>query len=251
MAVLRILLNGLIMAAEMAAVAAVAWLGYTYPFVFAAVTAAGSFLVGLRLETARLSFELPFYFEGVRTPRLWLVALVGLTEATMKSVLAGLAALFTFAGTDSHRLMWIAIVFALVTYAGSTALRTLSVSFRAAPWRWGYFRLAPPLGLLFSAGLALITALQILAPASASEIGWTLVWELPERPSIVQVSELFFQIKQAFDTFIATLLGTVLPEPWARIVAVVVSVNVLAGFVAAVYAALIAAAVRSAEERLP
>jgi hypothetical protein len=65
------------------------------------------------------------------------------------------------------------------------------------------------------------------------------------------VSELFFQLKQAFDDFIVTLLRAVMSEEWARVVGIVVSVNVLTGFVAAVYAAVIAACVRAAEERLP
>lgn len=251
MIVLRILLNGVIMAAEIAAVAAVAWFGYSYPFLFAAFTAALSFVLGLRLETKRLSFELPFYFEGARAPRLVLVALVGLVEALMKGVLAGLAALFTFAGTDSSRLAWVAIVFGVTVYAGASALRWLSVSLRAQPWRWGYFRLAPPLGLAFSAGIAALAALGVLGATSVGEIGWKLVWELPQKPSVSQVSELFFQLKQAFDDFIVTLLSQVMSEEWARLVGIVVSVNVLTGFVASVYAAVIAAIVRTAEEGLP
>lgn len=251
MTLIRILVNGLIMAAEIAAVAAVAWLGYAHPFAFAALTAGLSVLVGLRLETARLAFELPFYFEGARTPRRIWVGLVGSLEAMMKGVLAGLAALFTFAGTDSARLLWVAVVFGLVTYAGSSALRALALSFRAAPWRWGYFRLAPPLGLAFSAGLAALAALGILGTASVGEIGWSLVWELPQRPSVEQVSELFFRLKQAFDDFIVTLLATVVPAKGARLAGIVISVNVLAGFVASLYASLIAALVRAAETRLP
>ncbi|MGE0024448.1 MAG: hypothetical protein AB7S70_12550 [Hyphomicrobium sp.] len=251
MAAFRVLLNGLIMAAEIAAVAAVAWFGFSYPFIFAAVTAGLGFLLGLRLETKRLAFELPFYFAGLRSPRLILVALVGFVEATMKAVLAGLAALFTFAGTDTARLTWVAIVFAATMYAGSSALRALSVSLSAQSWRWGYFRLAPPLGLLFSAGVAALAAYGVLGTTSVGEIGWKLVWELPARPSVSQVSELFFQLKQAFDDFIVTLLRTVMSEAWARVVGVMISVNVLTGFVAAVYAALIAAIVRGAEEGLP
>jgi hypothetical protein len=251
MIVVRILLNGVIMAAEIAAVAAVAWLGYHHPFLFAALTAALSFVLGLRLETKRLAFELPFYFEGLRTPRLPLVLLVGSVEALLKGVLAGLAALFTFAGTDSGRLYWVAIVFGITTYAGASLLRGLSVSFRAQPWRWGYFRLAPPLGLAFSAGIAALAAFGVLAQTSVGEIGWKLVWELPQRPSVSQVSELFFQLKQAFDDFIVTLLKTVMSEQWARLVAIAVSVNVLTGFVASVYASVIAAVVRTAEEGLP
>lgn len=251
MIVLRILLNGVVMAAEIAAVAAVAWLGYTHPFLFAALTAGLSLVLGLHLEIKRLSFEIPFYFEGARTPRLLLVGLVGSVEALLKAVLAGLAALFTFAGTDSERLFWVAVVFGLTTYAGSTALRALSVSFRAQPWRWGYFRLAPPLGLAFSAGLAVLAAVGILTTTSVGEIGWKLVWELPQKPSVSQVSELFFQLKQAFDDFIVTLLSTAMRPEWARLVAIAVSVNVLTGFVASVYAAVIAALVRTAEEGLP
>jgi hypothetical protein len=169
----------------------------------------------------------------------------------MKAVLAGLAALFTFAGTDRDRLLWVAVVFAVTTYAGASALRALSVSFRAEPWRWGYFRLAPPLGLLFSAGLALVAAFGLVGTTSVGDIGWKLVWELPANPSVSQVSELFFQLKQAFDDFIVTLLKTVMREEWARLIGIFVSVNVLTGFVASVYAALIAAVVRTAEEGLP
>jgi hypothetical protein len=251
MFLVRVFLNGIIMAAEIAAVAGIAALGFYHPFVFAAVTAGLSFLLGLRLETARLSFELPFYFEGLRSPRRILVGLVGSVEALMKGVLAGLAALFTFGGTDSTRLFWVAVAFGLTTYAGSSALRALSVSLRAQPWRWGYFRLAAPLGLLFSAGLAVFAAVGLFNASSVGEIGWKLVWELPEKPSISQVSELFFQLKQAFDDFIVTLLSSVMRQEWARLVGIVISVNVLTGFVASVYAAVIAAIVRAAEEGLP
>lgn len=251
MIVIRIVLNALIMAAELAAVVGVAYLGYAYPFQFAAATAALTVLLGLRLEIARLAYELPFYFEGARAPRFILVPFVGTVEALMKGVLAGLAALFTFAGTDSDRLFWVAVVFGVVTYAGASVLRTLSVSFRAEPWRWGFFRLGPMLGLAFSAGITALVALGLTNSQSVGEIGWKLVWELPAKPSISQVSELFFQIKQAFDDFVVTLLSQVMQPEWARAVAIVVSVNVLTGFVASVYATVIAAVVRAAEERLP
>lgn len=251
MIIVRIVLNALIMAAELAAVAAVAWLGFAYPFVFAAVTAGLTVLLGLRLEIARLAWELPFYFESERTPRFILVPFIGTVEALMKGVLAGLAALFTFAGTDSDRLFWVAVVFAIVTYAGASVLRMLSVSFRAEPWRWGFFRLAPILGLAFSAGITALAGLGLTHADSVGEIGWKLVWELPPKPSINQVSELFFQIKQAFDDFVVTLLSQVMQPDWARVAAIVVSVNVLTGFVASVYATVIAAVVREAEERLP
>ncbi len=116
--------------------------------------------------------------------------------------------------------------------------------------RWGYFRMAPLLGLMFSAGLALLSAAHALPPASVGSIGWKIIFELPPSPSIAQASELVFQIKQAFDDFIVTVLGVALDESLARLIGIVISVNVLSGFVSALYAALIASGVRRAEETL-
>ena len=134
---------------------------------------------------------------------------------------------------------------------GAAALRYLSIKLDAVPARWGYFRLAPPLGLFFSAGLAALAAYGLIDQANVSDIGWRLVWELPAKPSISQVSELFFQLKQAFDDFIVMLLTSVMDKEWARIVGIVVSVNVLSGFVASLYAAIIASVVRAAETASP
>jgi hypothetical protein len=250
MIILRILLNGLIMAVEAAAVVAIALAGYQHPFAFAAVTAFLTLMLGLRLEAARLRNELPFYFGGRVARTFFFVPLVGLVEATLKGVLAGLAALFTFSGTNTDRLYWVAVVFGVTVYVGAATLRYLSIKLDGIPARWGYFRLAPPLGLFFSAGLAALAAYGVIAQASVSDIGWRLVWELPAKPSVSQVSELFFQLKQAFDDFIVMLLSGVMSREWARVVGVVVSVNVLTGFVASLYAAIIASVVRYAEDRL-
>lgn len=251
MQVLRVLLNGVIMLAEVALVVGAAWIGLHHPFLFAALTAGLSLLLGLQLEAARLRNELPFYFEAGASLKFLFVPLVGVLEAVMKAVLAGLAALFTFSGTDPSRLFWVAVLFGLTVYAGSSLLRVLSIKASAHPQRWGYFRLGTPLGLLFSAGLAVLVATAILPPSNLADIGWKIVWDMPAKPTLEQVSELFFQLKQAFDDFVVALLSTVLPPDWARVAGVLASVNVLAGFVAAVYAAIIAAMVRGAEARLP
>lgn len=250
MIILRILANAVIMAGELAAVVAIAAFAYTYPFLFAGITAALSFLLGLRLEVARLRYELPFYFGGLVTPSVFLTGLVGFIEAAFKGVLAGVAALFTFAGTNTDRLYWVAALFAVCVYAGASLLRLLSIRGDALPLRWGYFRLAPPLGLLFSAGLALLTAAAVLPPSSVTDIGWKIIFETPARPSIAQVSELLFQFKQAFDDFIVTALSVIVNIETARVIGIVVSVNVLSGFVSALYAALVAAGVRRAEDAL-
>jgi hypothetical protein len=250
MIVLRILINGLIMAGELAAVAGAAAFGYHHPFLFAGATAALSFALGLRLETARLRYELPFYFGGLVRRSALLTGIVGFLEAGFKGVLAGVATLFTFAGTDRDRLFWVAVLFAVCVYLGAGLLRFLSLKAGALPMRWGYFRLAPPLGLLFSAGLALLAAAAVLPSTSVPDIGWKIIFDMPPRPSIEQVSELLFQLKQAFDDFIVTVLSVALDPQVARLIGIVISVNVLSGFVSALYASLIAAGVRASEDAL-
>lgn len=250
MIILRILANAVIMIGEVAAVAALAAFAFYYPFVFAGATAALSFVLGLRLEVARLRYELPFYFGGLVKRGYFLTTLVGSFEALFKGLLAGVAALFTFAGTNPDRRFWVAVLFGVCVYAGAALLRLLSIRADALPMRWGYFRLAPLLGLLFSAGLALLAAMGQVPTASVSGIGWDIIFNTPQNPSIEQVSELFFQLKQAFDEFIVKALGVLLDKDWARLIGIVVSVNVLSGFVSAIYAAIIAAGVRRAEDSL-
>jgi len=250
MALVRIFLNACIMAAELAAVAAIAWLGWRYPFVFGAVTVVVALGFGLWLEHRRLKHELPFYFDGAGPARFRFTYLVGGLEAVLKSILAGIAALFTFSGTDTDRLMSVAIVFGVTVYAGSATLRWLSLTFEATPSRWGYFRLSVPLGLLFSAGLLTLAKFGVVSSPSISDMGWKIIWDLPAKPSVEQVSELFFGLKQAFDDFMVRILSGVMPEAWARVAAIAISVNVLTGFVAAIYASAISGLVRRTEKVL-
>lgn len=248
MILVRIVLNGVIMAAEIAAVCAIAAFGYLHPFLFAVTTAALAFAVGLVLEYKRITFELPFYFERGRTPRLWFAAIVGFSESVTKALLAGVAAVFTFAGTDSDRLFWVAVVFGISVYLGAGLLRWLSLSLEARPARWGYFRLAAPLGVLFSAGLTLLAMVGTIPLPSISDIGLKVLWELPPVPSVEQVSELVFQLKQAFDDFVVKTIAVFVPLDVARVIGIFVSINMLTGFVSALYASLIASAVRKAED---
>lgn len=250
MVIFRILANAIIMAAELAAVIAVAALAFYHPFIFAAVTAALAFLFGLKLEVARLRYELPFYFGGLARTAGLFTGIVGFVEAAFKGIVAGFAALFTFSGTNTDRLFLVTVVFGICVYAGAALLRYLSIKSEALPMRWGYFRLAPLLGLLFSIGMTLLAVTGLMPQSSVSDIGWKIIFELPERPSIEQVSEILFQVKQAFDQFVVTMLSQVVDEGAARAIAVVLSVNVLSGFVSAVYAAMISQGVRRAEEAL-
>lgn len=242
---LAILTNGLIMLAEIAATVAVAALGYHYPMYFAAITAALTLALGARLEYARLTHELPFYFEG-GGGRWRMAATLAMTagETVLKAALAGIAALVTFSGTDQGRLFVVAVVFGVAVYVGAALVRRLAISFGARPLRWGYFRLAVPLGLLFSLALAFLPA------PSFTDLGRQLIFDLPQRPSLGQASELLFVLKQKFDEMVAAMLAWLLPADWARIVGALVSVNVLTGFVASVYAAVIASAVNAAETRM-
>ncbi len=111
-------------------------------------------------------------------------------------------------------------------------LRRLSISFGAVPARWGYFRLAAPLGVLFSLTLTFLPAV------SFSSLGYE-IFNLPERPSLEKASELLFILKQKFDEIVISILSLFLNADLARIAGAFLSVNVLTGFVLALYAVVV------------
>lgn len=254
MVVVRIFVNALIMLAEAGAVAGIAWLGFEFPLYFAAATALLAFALGLLLEHARLVHELPFYF-GERSPAAAgkgagvLVPFVALASALVRAAIAGVVALLTFSGTDADRLVWVALVFGATLYAATSLLRYLTIRFAARPSRWGYFRLAAPLGVLYSVGLALAGSFGLVHTPDTVELGRT-IFNTPVKPSVEQASELLFQLKLYIDGIVVTLLRTVVGTEWAPALGVLFSVNVLTGFVVAVYSVLIAEAVVATEERL-
>lgn len=239
-----ILFNGLIMALELAAICAVAWVGYWAPLVFAAGTAMLALGVGAALEIARLRYEFPFYFERTPGRSIYLIVAVGALESITKAVLAGVVALLTFLGTDQERLQIVAIVFAACLFLGVQLVRFLIGRLKARPLRWGYFRLAAPLGLLFSAGLTFLPAPGI------PELAKRAAFDLPAKPSMEQASEFLFLLKQSFDEIVVRMLSWVFDPSLAQAIGAIVSVNMLSGFVLALYAVLIAEGVRTLESRV-
>lgn len=246
---MHVIRNFLAIVVEIVACVGLAWAGLHYPILFAAATGLIAFGLGIALEIARLKNEMPFYFGPGNTLRGIFIPVVGFGEALFKGLLAAVAALFTFSGTDKDRLFWVALAFGITIYAGAALLRLLVLKLDARPERWGFFRLGPPLGLLFSALIVALAAYGLVPSPTVGDIGWTIVWEMPKVPTVEQASELFFRLKQAFDDFVVTMLSTFMATTWARALGIVLSVNVLAGFVAALYAALIARAVRGLEAR--
>jgi hypothetical protein len=245
MFIVRIFVNLLILCAELAAILGIAALGYYQPLAFAGVTFVLALALGARLEYARLKNELNFYFER-RVPKSgFFTGLVAVSEAVFKAVLAGLVALMTFSGTDQGRLFWVAVVFAGCVFAGSSLLRWLSNRFEITPGRWGYFRIAAPLGLIFSVALA------FLPVPTFGKIGWDLLFNVAAKPTIAQGSEMLFMLKQKFDELFYALLQGVLGEQAAAVIGVLTSVNMLTGFIIGIYAVVIAEAVSWLEGRGP
>lgn len=239
---MRIIVNGLIMLLELAAIAGVAWLGFNFPLLFALVTALLALGLGISLEYARLQNEIPFYFDRAPGRSRLFVAAVGSLEAFVKAILAGVVALLTFLGTDQERLFHVAVVFAICLFAGVGLVRWLTHRFKARPMRWGYFRLAAPLGLIYSAGLSMLQA------PGFTELAKRAAFDMPARPSLEQASEFLFLLKQTFDDIIERMLTWLFDPAIAQAVAAVVSVNMLSGFVLSIYAVVIADSVRRMED---
>lgn len=256
MIVVRFFVNLVILAIELVAVVAVAWLGYRYPMALAGIAAGLALTMGLWLEHARLKNELGFYFGRAVDALSWFGTTLALGEAALKALLAGVVTLVTFSGTDQNRLSVVAIIFGICLFAGSSLLRRLSIAFAVNPSRWGYFRLAAPLGLLYSAAIYWAETVKVggaafLPSPSFNEIARRLVLEMPARPTLAQASEVLFLLKQKFDDIVVLILGQFMPPDIAKIAGILVSVNMLTGFAIAVFAVAIAEIVRRMEEAGP
>jgi hypothetical protein len=107
-----------------------------------------------------------------------------------------------------------------------------------SPGRWGYFRIAAPLGLIYSVALA------FLPVPTFSKIGWDLLFNVAAHPTLQQASEMLFMLKQKFDSLFYALLQSLLGDQLAAVAGVLVSVNMLTGFILGIYAVVVAEMVR-------
>jgi hypothetical protein len=251
MIVQRILVNALVLVVELGGISAVAWFAWSKPLLFALCTGLLALAMGLKLEYARLQNEFSFYFGRALGARSIGAAAFATGEAVIKGLLAGIAALLTFSGTNGDRLTYVAALFAGVLFAGTSLLRWLTLRMGGRPERWGYFRLAAMLGLLFSAGLAVLAQIGYIAIPDLAKIVTIALWETASKPDVGQASELLFQLKQYLDEAIVGFLSIWVGPDAARVLGVALSVNVLSGFVAAIYAVVIADVVRRLDEWLP
>lgn len=240
--IIYFLVNVGIVAVELSLVGAAAWLAWKLPVVFAGVTAVLTLLLGLRLEFRRLAFEMPFYFDRSSTTGQIMRALIGGGQALMKGLVAAIVALMTFSGTETARLQIVAAIFGVCVLVGSMLLRRLTISLGARPAHWGFFRMAAPLGLLFSAGMSFFPA-----PSSLDMVR-KVVFDLPARPGIAQAGEALFALRLWIDDLVVRLLVPVAGLEGARVIGIVVGSNVLVGFLVSVYAVIVAEIVRVMEE---
>ncbi|MGF1648929.1 MAG: hypothetical protein ACFCUN_00595 [Hyphomicrobiaceae bacterium] len=238
---MRILINLVAVVLEIALIVAVAYLGAVEPLWFAGLAVLVALSAAATLEYARFAHEMPFYFgralSGVPAAlaRLWTTG-----EAGLKSLVAGFVALLTFSGTDQDRLAWTAVLFGLCVFIGTSALLRVSLTWGPRAARWGYFRLALPLGIVFSAGLYVYQLAGLIKPASLQALAFDATFNLARKPDLATASEFLFRLSQATDALIGQLLSFVVPENVVPYIQIVASTNVLPGFVIAVFAVAIA-----------
>ena len=246
---MQVLVNLFVLLVELGLVAGASALAYYHPIVFAGVTAVLILVFGVYLEWQRLRHELGFFFDDHRPARIVFVSIAAVLETCVKAVAAGGASILAFAGNDRERLLVVAVVFAISLFAGTGMLRRSYYSFGVRPMRWGYFRLAVPLGVLFSLGMYAALQFELISVRSVRELAGVLVFDLPEHPSLAQLSELAFNVKQTIDALVVDLAAQLLGPSFAWIAGIVLSVNVLTGFALAIYVVLISELVLRLEGR--
>ncbi|MEL6225785.1 MAG: hypothetical protein AAFR01_02050 [Pseudomonadota bacterium] len=233
---MQFVLNVVALFVEIALIGGAAFVGAKHPEWFAALAVLVAFSSGVTMDYARLAHEMPFYFgralSGIRSSlaRAWAT-----TEALLKATFAGFIGLLTFSGTDQARLDYTAVLFAVCVLVGTSVLTRISFRWGQGALRWGYFRLALPLGILFSAGVYAMGESGLIQQASAASLAGDIIFNLAQSPDIKTASEFLFRLGQATDNLIGTMLGFAVPAEYVPIVQIVASTNVLPGFVIAAF----------------
>ncbi|MGI9523830.1 MAG: hypothetical protein ACR2PG_19535 [Hyphomicrobiaceae bacterium] len=232
--------NLIIFVMEGAVIVMLSVIAFRAPFTMAAVTAGLTLTLGAYLEWLRYHHDISFFHRDPRVAARAIFASITLsTEVIVKTAIAGVAILFTFAGHEQDRLFVSACVFGACLFVGTGLLRRFHMSLSAKPWQWGYFRLALPLGLLFSLLLHGAVQIGLVSVASPTELASTIVFDLPNHPTLEQLSELTFNAKQIIDALLADLAIRLLGESIAPLALIVVSANLLMGLPLALYATTI------------
>ncbi len=219
---------------EFGLIGAVALMAWRAPWWLAGLSAIMIVVAGCAFERSRQRHELPFYFDTVRGIRLVVATAIGIGESLIKALAAAAAVILTFAGGDGGRGFVLALVLAMCLVIGVGILRRGYHGYAMRPGRWGSYRLAVPLGVLFSLGVQASVALGLVIVPSMSALAKDLVFDVPARPGIAQLSDLAFNVRQLLDAMIVDVGARVVGEPFAAVLAVVVSINVLIGFALAI-----------------
>lgn len=226
-----------------------AFLAKTSVVAFACVAAFAGMIAAVTMERERFLFEFPFYFA--KPPGPFAMGYIGVASSfsvLLKTILAGGLAYLFFSGTgvkeSVQRIEITAYAFAISLSIGAFLLAVLQYQ-NPAVRRWGYFRLALPLGVLYS-------AVMHIWPKSKSFWFWDNIEVQsclnPSRyKTLGKASDCYFEVSQTIDHIVETVLRGIelpgvkwrLPDWLVEAVAVVGSSNIAMGFVLAPLAVLL------------
>ncbi|MEN2495147.1 MAG: hypothetical protein TECD_01065 [Hyphomicrobiaceae bacterium hypho_1] len=225
--------------AEFFMIVSVTCLALTHPFLLAGITTVSIIIIGCILEWSKQYHEDTFYFNNKNQSRLLISGFVGICDGFVKALSAGFAIILTFTGSDKDRIFVLACIFAMCLFLGTTIIRRGFYIHGMHPIKWGYFRLAVPLGIIFSMGVQFAANFNLIKVPSIQSLAGSLIFDLPEQPNIEDLSDLAFKIRYCIDALIANTASSLLGKIYAPVVAVLISVNILIGFAIAAIVVII------------
>src|SRR5262249_52799946 len=141
--------------------------------------------------------------------------------------------LFVFLGTEWQRIAFAAVAFGGCAALGAWTLRALAATSSVHPARWGYFRLAVLLGVIFSATLSMV------AQNPLKNIAWKLGEAYWKGLILPQLADVIHGVRAQTDRALAFLFEKALGAEIGAIAGLIVSLDTLQGFAIALYAILI------------
>lgn len=234
--------------------------GVVFPAAFALLSGVLVLIVSSQLEASRLRHELRFYFgDRAEDTGETVIYIWSFLASLVKAGLVAFLAMLTFSGYNSgdqiiipldannaitfysDRLVIAALLIVGVLWPASFILSKVHVWGRGA-LRWGFFRLAIPLGLFYSLAEYLLTKIGLLSEVRTdkviAEFRQVIGLFNDRHPSATEAFEFLAVLNRYSGQFAADTVGALLP-PFKPVIEVILTGNLAQGMILTTYVAVI------------
>ena len=206
-----------------------------YPLLFGLITFLASLIIFGRIERDRNTHDISFYITGdLSKSQKRYIYYYNIAEIFLRSAALGILSVFLFSGTDSNRILLLAIIFIICVIVGYFFLRSIKNNTNINPARWAYAKASIVLGLFFS-----LTTSKISGQSFTEITAQSLKNKWWGNLNFNQIAELIYGMLHLFNNFITAMFVKFFGFIIGNFFGFVISTNIIHGFVIALYSLLL------------